>query len=76
MVMSACLCRPCHDRPSKMIEAELFFHLLMGLLTNPARLEGGGEPYLKIGVRRKIRQSSICARPMNAIRRPAMPLRL
>ena len=39
--------------PFEVIEAELFFHLLMGLLTNPARLDGGGER-LKIGIRGKI----------------------
>jgi hypothetical protein len=34
-----------------MIEAEFFFHLLMGLLADPARLGGGGER-LDIGVGR------------------------
>jgi hypothetical protein len=40
--------------PFEVIEAKLFLHLLMGLVTDPTRLDGGGEP-LKIGVRRKIR---------------------
>jgi hypothetical protein len=42
------------SRPSG-APAEFFLHLLMGLLTNPASLDGSRER-LKIGIRRKIRQ--------------------
>ena len=41
--------------PFEVIKTEIFLHLLMRLLTNPARLDGRSER-LKIGIRRKIRQ--------------------
>ena len=41
MVMSAWRWRPCQKAPLEVVETQFFFQLLVSLLANPSRLEGG-----------------------------------
>src|SRR5580692_12116515 len=55
MVISAWRCRPRHERPSKVVEAEFFLELLVSLLADPARLDRCGQR-LEAGFRRQVRE--------------------
>ena len=44
MLIRACRCRP-PGSPFEVIEAKFLLELLMGLLAEPARLDGGGEDF-------------------------------
>jgi hypothetical protein len=43
MLMRACRCRPCHHRPLEASETEFILEPLVGLLADPAGLDGTGQ---------------------------------
>ena len=55
MVMSVWRCRPIQEWPSEVAEAEFLLHLLVGLLADPSRLDGGCQ-FLEARVGWKVRQ--------------------
>src|SRR2546430_11909367 len=53
MVMSAWRWRPCQDRPSKWSRPSSSLQLLVSLLANPSRLDGGRQG-AQVGLRRQV----------------------